>query len=82
MSNKITYNKIEAILLKINDLRRFVDFTKEKLIEYNVLLSNTSEQLLDINSRLADVNFTDMNNTLESKKVDLEYIFKIRYFGR
>lgn len=74
MSNKITYNKIEAILLKINDLRDLLISQKEKLIEYNVLLSNTSEQLLDINSRLADVNFTDMNNTLESKKVDLENI--------
>lgn len=74
MSNKITYDKIEAILLKINDLRDLLISQKEKLTEYNVLLSNTSEQLLDINSRLADVNFIDLNNTLESKKIDLEEI--------
>ena len=74
MSNKITYEKIEIILLKITDLRTLLISQKEKLIEYNGLLDNTSKQLLDINSRLSDVNFIDLNNTLENKKVDLEEI--------
>ncbi len=74
MSNKITYEKIEIILLKINDLRTLLISQKEKLIEYNGLLDNTSKQLLDINSRLSDVNFIDLNNTLETKKIDLEEI--------